>query len=83
MAKKFGMDRYVEICASRNIEVKSTIDDLLLRLKDKKVQNKKYIDSISLESGTIYNNTTNNRISGSMQSPLTFHTDSGLTNKSK
>ena len=37
MATKLEMDRYVEICASRNIEIKSTIDDLLLRLKDKNV----------------------------------------------
>ena len=35
LARNLGMDRYVEICAHRNIEIQSTIDDLLLRLKTK------------------------------------------------
>ena len=51
IAQKLGMDRYVVICASRNIEIKATFDDLLLRLKEKKVQNRNQNDSISLGSG--------------------------------
>ena len=35
MRRNLGMDRYVEICTSRNIEIQSTIEDLLLRLKKK------------------------------------------------
>ena len=31
MARRLGMDRYVEICAIQNIEIRSTIEDLLLR----------------------------------------------------
>ena len=35
MVRKLGMDRYVEISATRNLEIKSTMDDLLLRLRTK------------------------------------------------
>ena len=69
LAQDLGMDRYIEICAIRNLEIKSTIDDLLLRLKEKNVQNKRFKDSVSLETGTI--TTYNNRVSGSIISPLT------------
>ena len=56
MARKLGMDRYVEICATQNIEIQGTIEDLLLRLKSKQVTGQKRCkDSISLETLSPYN----------------------------
>ena len=50
LAIKFGLDRYAEISALLNIEIQSTIEDILVKIQRRKLRRKTSESSINISN---------------------------------